>query len=46
MGFAMPISVWADHGPQHDGVNIDFSIWLIKGDKGRNIPVRDHPGDP
>jgi glyoxylase-like metal-dependent hydrolase (beta-lactamase superfamily II) len=38
-GFAMPISVWVDHGPQNDSVNIDFSIWLIKGDKGKNILV-------
>lgn len=38
-GFAMPISVWVDHGPQNDSVDIDFSIWLIKGDKGRNILV-------
>lgn len=37
--FAMPISVWVDHGPQNDSVKIDFSIWLIKGDKGRNILV-------
>jgi glyoxylase-like metal-dependent hydrolase (beta-lactamase superfamily II) len=37
--FAMPISVWVDHGPQNDSVNIDFSIWLIKGDQGRNILV-------
>ena|SRR6185437_6082956 len=38
-GFAMPISVWVDHGPQNDSVKIDFSIWLIKGDNGRNILV-------
>jgi glyoxylase-like metal-dependent hydrolase (beta-lactamase superfamily II) len=38
-GFAMPISVWVDKGPQNDSVNIDFSIWLIKGDKGRNVLV-------
>lgn len=38
-GFAMPISVWVDHGPQNDSVRIDFSIWLIKGDNGRNILV-------
>src|ERR1700761_9815382 len=38
-GFAMPISVWVDHGPQNDSVNIDFSIWLIKGDNGRNVLV-------
>ena len=38
-GFAMPISVWVDHGPQNDSVNIDFSIWLIKGDKDRNVLV-------
>lgn len=45
MGFATPISVWVDHGPQSDSVDIDFSIWLIKedggikGSKGRNILV-------
>jgi glyoxylase-like metal-dependent hydrolase (beta-lactamase superfamily II) len=38
-GFAMPIAAWVDHGPQNDSVNIDFSIWLIKGDHGRNILV-------
>ena len=38
-GFAMPIAVWVDHGPQNDSVSIDFSIWLIKGYKGRNILV-------
>src|SRR6185437_419974 len=38
-GFAMPLSVWVDHGPQNDSVRIDFSIWLIKGEKGRNILV-------
>jgi glyoxylase-like metal-dependent hydrolase (beta-lactamase superfamily II) len=32
-----PISDWADKGPEKDSVHIDFMIWLIKGDKGRNI---------
>jgi glyoxylase-like metal-dependent hydrolase (beta-lactamase superfamily II) len=33
-----PISAWADKGPQKDSVNIDFMIWLIKGN-GKNILV-------
>ena len=32
-----PISDWVDKGPQTDSVNIDFSIWLIKGDNGKTI---------
>jgi len=35
----MAISDWADKGPQNDSVNIDFMIWLIKGDNGRNVLV-------
>ena len=35
----MAISDWADKGPQNDSVNIDFMIWLIKGDNGKNILV-------
>jgi len=38
-GLTMPVSVWVDHGPQNDSVDIDFSIWLIKGDNGRNVLV-------
>jgi glyoxylase-like metal-dependent hydrolase (beta-lactamase superfamily II) len=33
-----PISNWVDKGPQNDSVQIDFMIWLIKGN-GRNILV-------
>jgi glyoxylase-like metal-dependent hydrolase (beta-lactamase superfamily II) len=33
-----PISAWADKGPQKDSVNINFMIWLIKGN-GKNILV-------
>jgi len=35
---AWPISLWVDKGPKNDSVNIDFMIWLIKGN-GRNILV-------
>ena len=38
MAHATPISVWADKGPDKDSVNIDFSVWLIKGN-GKNILV-------
>jgi glyoxylase-like metal-dependent hydrolase (beta-lactamase superfamily II) len=31
------ISVWSYKGPDSDSVNIDFSIWLIKGDNGKTI---------
>src|SRR5882672_10090003 len=34
----MPISFWADKGPETDSVKIDFMVWLIKGN-GRNILV-------
>jgi len=37
MAHPSPISDWADKGPQKDSVGIDFMIWLIKGDNGRNI---------
>lgn len=39
MGHPSPISDWADKGPEKDSVNIDFMIWLIKGDAGKNILV-------
>jgi glyoxylase-like metal-dependent hydrolase (beta-lactamase superfamily II) len=39
MAHPTAISMWADKGPDKDSVNIDFSIWLIKGDNGRNILV-------
>lgn len=35
----MPVSVWVDKGPDKDSVGIDFMIWLIKGDNGKNILV-------
>jgi glyoxylase-like metal-dependent hydrolase (beta-lactamase superfamily II) len=31
------VSVFADSGPSTDSVNMVFSIWLIKGDNGKNI---------
>jgi glyoxylase-like metal-dependent hydrolase (beta-lactamase superfamily II) len=37
MGHPSPISAWADRGPTKDSVNIDFVIWLIKGNNGKNI---------
>lgn len=37
--FAMPLSMWVDQAPKNDSVHIDFSIWLIKGDNGRNVLV-------
>src|SRR5580658_1542106 len=33
------VSVFADSGPSTDSVNMAFSIWLIKGDNGKNILV-------
>ena len=39
MSHPSPISDWVDKGPQNDSVNINFMIWLIKGDHGRNILV-------
>ena len=33
------ISVFVDKGPDNDSVNMVFSIWLIKGDNGKNILV-------
>ncbi len=38
MGHPSPISDWVDHGPQKDSVNIDFMIWLVRGN-GKNILV-------
>lgn len=37
MAHPTPISMWSDKGPDNDSVHIDFSIWLIKGDNGKNI---------
>jgi glyoxylase-like metal-dependent hydrolase (beta-lactamase superfamily II) len=39
MAHPTAISVWADKGPDNDSVKIDFSIWLIRGDNGKNILV-------
>jgi glyoxylase-like metal-dependent hydrolase (beta-lactamase superfamily II) len=33
------VSVFSDSGPTTDSVNMVFSIWLIKGDNGKNILV-------
>ena len=35
----VPLSALVDHGPENDSVNMEFSIWLIKGDNGRNVLV-------
>lgn len=39
MAHPTAISVWSYKGPDKDSVQIDFSIWLIKGDNGKNILV-------
>ncbi len=39
MAHPTAISMWSDKGPDKDSVNIDFSIWLIRGDNGKNILV-------
>jgi glyoxylase-like metal-dependent hydrolase (beta-lactamase superfamily II) len=39
MAHPTAISAWTDKGPNNDSVKIDFSIWLIKGDDGKNILV-------
>ena len=39
MAYPSPISDWVDKGPHNDSVQINFMIWLIKGDHGRNILV-------
>jgi glyoxylase-like metal-dependent hydrolase (beta-lactamase superfamily II) len=39
MAHPTPISMWSDKGPDNDSVHIDFTIWLIKGDNGKNILV-------
>lgn len=39
MAHPSPISDWADKGPEKDSINIDFMIWLIKGNNGKNILV-------
>jgi glyoxylase-like metal-dependent hydrolase (beta-lactamase superfamily II) len=39
MAHPAAISNFADKGPNTDSVNMAFSIWLIKGDNGKNILV-------
>src|SRR5580698_279234 len=39
MAHPAAISAFADTGPNTDSVNMAFSIWLIKGDNGKNILV-------
>ncbi len=39
MAHPTAISMWADKGPDKDSLHIDFSIWLIRGDNGKNILV-------
>jgi glyoxylase-like metal-dependent hydrolase (beta-lactamase superfamily II) len=39
MAHPAAISNFADNGPNTDSVNMAFSIWLIKGDNGKNILV-------
>jgi glyoxylase-like metal-dependent hydrolase (beta-lactamase superfamily II) len=39
VGHPFPISDWVDKGPNKDSVNINFMIWLIKGNNGKNILV-------
>ncbi|HEY6976564.1 MAG TPA: N-acyl homoserine lactonase family protein [Chitinophagaceae bacterium] len=34
-----PVTQWAQNAPPNDSVNIDFMIWLIKGNNGRNVLV-------
>jgi len=38
-GYRFPIASWALGGPENDSVDINFMVWLIKGDNGRNILV-------
>ena len=39
MAHPAAISAFADTGPNTDSINMAFSIWLIKGDNGKNILV-------
>ena len=39
MGHPTPVTQWAQNAPPNDSVNIDFMIWLIKGNNGRNVLV-------
>ncbi len=36
-GHPSSISDWVDKGPATDSINIDFVIWLMKGNNGKNI---------
>ena len=38
-GYRFPIASWALGGPETDSVGIDFMVWLIRGDNGRNVLV-------
>ena len=38
-GHPFPISDWVYNGPKNDSVNIDFMVWLIRGDNEKNILV-------
>jgi len=38
-GYRFPIASWALGGPETDSVTMDFMVWLIKGDNGRNVLV-------
>jgi len=33
----LPLSSWVQKAPEKDSVNIDFMVWLIKGDNGKTI---------
>src|SRR5437868_2655369 len=35
----LPVSDLADKGSKNDSVNLDFMIWLIKGNNGKNVLV-------
>jgi glyoxylase-like metal-dependent hydrolase (beta-lactamase superfamily II) len=37
MGHRTPMSAWSDQAPVNDSVDIDFVIWLMKGNNGKNI---------
>ena len=38
-GYRFPVASWAYGGPENDSLDIDFMLWLIKGDNGRNVLV-------
>jgi len=31
MGHPSPIADWVDHAPRNDSINIDFMVWLVRG---------------